>query len=182
MFHPRNKKCTLHINSTTPLRLLGRPCANAAFHPRLFFHEYNERIVDICYDYVLDASARGHDWLSVLSGVEPTLRSHVSPSIHGCRKCLAGRYPVNLCEAGYLCKRVRHEIYAPFNGWVHIAQFFWCVDYGFDVDICLSADGHLYSIIPLMCSLNHPKPQTTFIILVQHLAIRGSTTIHCAVV
>ncbi|CAM9242475.1 unnamed protein product [Scytosiphon promiscuus] len=42
----------------------------------LFFNEYLERVVDVCYDYVLDSDARGRDWLVDLSGVEPTLRSH----------------------------------------------------------------------------------------------------------
>lgn len=48
----------------------------------MLFNELYERVVDVCYDYVLDSSARSYDWLAVLSGVEPTLRSHVRPVVH----------------------------------------------------------------------------------------------------
>ncbi len=48
---------------------------------RLVFNELYERVVDVCYDYVLDSSARSYDWRAVLSGVEPTLRSHVRPVV-----------------------------------------------------------------------------------------------------
>ncbi|CAM9426573.1 unnamed protein product, partial [Hapterophycus canaliculatus] len=41
----------------------------------LFFNEYLERVVEVCYNYVLDSEARGRDWLTELSGVEPTLHS-----------------------------------------------------------------------------------------------------------
>lgn len=44
---------------------------------RLILNEYLERIIDVCYDYVLDTPARGRDWLAELNGVDITLRSHV---------------------------------------------------------------------------------------------------------
>ena len=44
---------------------------------RLLFNEYFERVVDVCYDYVLDSSAVGRDWLDELAAVDVTLRSHV---------------------------------------------------------------------------------------------------------
>lgn len=46
---------------------------------RLLFNELFDRVVEVCYDYVLDSSARGRDWRTDLAGVDPTLRSHVSP-------------------------------------------------------------------------------------------------------
>ena len=33
--------------------------------------------MDVCYDYVVDSTARGRDWLTELNGVDITLRSHV---------------------------------------------------------------------------------------------------------
>lgn len=42
----------------------------------LVFNEYIDRVVDVCYDYVLDTSGRRRDWLAELAGVEVTLRSH----------------------------------------------------------------------------------------------------------
>ncbi|CAM9331751.1 unnamed protein product, partial [Laminaria digitata] len=43
----------------------------------LLLNELFERIVDVCYNYVLDSSAggRGRDWLAELSAVDVTLRS-----------------------------------------------------------------------------------------------------------
>lgn len=58
---------------------------------RLLFNEYFERVVDVCYDYVLDSSAVGRDWLDELAAVDVTLRSTY---VHGC--CLnvlnSGKY------------------------------------------------------------------------------------------
>ncbi|CAM9438414.1 unnamed protein product, partial [Laminaria digitata] len=41
----------------------------------LLFNEFLDRVVEVCYDYVLDSSARGRDWLTELGGVDITLRS-----------------------------------------------------------------------------------------------------------
>lgn len=41
------------------------------------FNEFFERVVDVCEAYVLDAPARGRDWLVELAGMELTLRSQV---------------------------------------------------------------------------------------------------------
>lgn len=48
---------------------------------RLIFNEVFDRVIDVCYDYVLDSSARGRDWLAELGGVDITLRSHVRPCL-----------------------------------------------------------------------------------------------------
>lgn len=50
---------------------------NRLLRTRFVSNELLTSIVDVCYEYVLDAVARGRDWRTELSGVEPTLRSHV---------------------------------------------------------------------------------------------------------
>eukprot|EP00903_Cladosiphon_okamuranus_P020686 g18993.t2 len=41
----------------------------------LMFNEFFERLTDVCVEYVLDAPARGRDWLVELAGMVLTLRS-----------------------------------------------------------------------------------------------------------
>eukprot|EP00903_Cladosiphon_okamuranus_P019583 g18011.t1 len=55
---------------------IADPASPNAGNWMLLFNELYERVVDVCYDFVLDSSARSYDWRAVLSGVEPTLRSH----------------------------------------------------------------------------------------------------------
>ena len=53
------------------------PSVRSTNLPRLLFSEFLDRVVEMCFDYVLDSSARGRDWLTELGGVDITLRSHV---------------------------------------------------------------------------------------------------------